>query len=69
MQRVKGRTTSGDPQRRDRAVTLLDEATPWDLIVLDEAHHARRRGAGREREGGPNVLMKLIRTAEQRPAA
>ena len=23
-----------------------DDAEPWDLIILDEAHHARRKGAG-----------------------
>jgi hypothetical protein len=32
-------------RRRDRADELL-EAEPWDLIVLDEAHHARRRAPG-----------------------
>ncbi len=33
-------------RRRDRAQVLLEEAPPWDLVVLDEAHHARRRAAG-----------------------
>jgi len=33
-------------RRRDRAAALLEEAEPWDLVVLDEAHHARRRAAG-----------------------
>src|SRR5258708_18796396 len=28
----------------------LLEAPDWDLIVLDEAHHARRRGAGTAQE-------------------
>ena len=32
-------------RRKDRAAVLLDDAEPWDLIVLDEAHHARRRAA------------------------
>ena len=48
-------------RRRDRAEALLAEAAPWDLIVLDEAHHARRRAAGSRREGGPNALLKLMR--------
>ena len=48
-------------RRRDRAEALLAEADPWDLIVLDEAHHARRRAAGGRREGGPNALLKLMR--------
>ncbi len=48
-------------RRRARAEALLAEAEPWDLIVLDEAHHARRRAAGGRREGGPNALLKLMR--------
>ena len=48
-------------RRRGRAEALLAEAEPWDLIVLDEAHHARRRAAGGRREGGPNALLKLMR--------
>ena len=48
-------------RRSERAVELLERAEPWDLIILDEAHHARRRGAGGHREGGPNTLLKLMR--------
>ena len=33
-------------RRGDRAAVLLEGAEPWDLVVLDEAHHARRQGAG-----------------------
>ena len=47
-------------RRRDRAAELLEEAEPWDLVVLDEAHHARRRAAGSQQEGGPNALLKLM---------
>ncbi|MDE0417762.1 MAG: SNF2-related protein [bacterium] len=47
-------------RRKDRASALLEQAEPWDLVVLDEAHHARRRGAGSTREGGPNTLLRLI---------
>ena len=47
-------------RRTDRAEVLLDEAEPWDLLVLDEAHHARRCGAGSQKEGGPNTLLKLM---------
>jgi SNF2 family DNA or RNA helicase len=32
----------------------------WDLIILDEAHHARRRGAGSTQEKGPNALLGLM---------
>jgi len=47
-------------RRRDRMHELLD-AEPWDLVVLDEAHHARRRGAGTPQESGPNRLLQLMR--------
>ena len=46
-------------RRRDRATELL-VAEPWDLIVLDEAHHARRRAAGTPQQGGPNALLRLM---------
>ena len=52
-------------RRRDRAAVLVD-AEPWDLIVLDEAHHARRSAAGSQREGGPNKLLQLMRTLKAR---
>jgi SNF2 family DNA or RNA helicase len=47
-------------RRADRQSELRD-APPWDLIVLDEAHHARRRGAGSQQEKGPNALLSLMR--------
>ena len=52
-------------RRKDRAAALLD-AEPWDLVVLDEAHHARRRAAGSPREGGPNRLLELMRALKAR---
>ena len=53
-------------RRRDRAAAMLEEAEPWDLVVLDEAHHARRRSAGAAREGGPNALLALMRALKER---
>ncbi len=53
-------------RRRDRAAELLEEADPWDLVVLDEAHHARRRAAGAAQEGGPNALLRLMRSLKDR---
>ena len=53
-------------RRRDRAEPLLEGAAPWDLIVLDEAHHARRRAAGSPQEGGPNALLRLMRELQSR---
>ena len=53
-------------RRRDRAAVLLDGAEPWDLVVLDEAHHARRRAAGTASEGGPNALLRLMQALKER---
>ena len=53
-------------RRRDRAADVLEDADPWDLIVLDEAHHARRRAAGGPQEGGPNALLSLMRGLKDR---
>lgn len=47
-------------RRQDRQQELA-EAEDWDLVVLDEAHHARRQGAGTAQEKGPNRLLKLMR--------
>lgn len=53
-------------RRTDRRPELLDVAEPYDLIVLDEAHHARRRGAGTATESGPNALLRLMRALKDR---
>ena len=53
-------------RRRDRAAALLEDAEPWDLVVLDEAHHARRRAAGSAQEGGPNALLGLMQGLKER---
>ena len=53
-------------RRRDRENELLEDAEPWDLIVLDEAHHARRRGAGSGTDEGPNELLRLMRRLRDR---
>ena len=52
-------------RRAERAEALLD-AEPWDLVVLDEAHHARRRGAGTGEEDRPNALLSLMRELKDR---
>jgi superfamily II DNA or RNA helicase len=55
-------------RRRDRHQELL-EAEPYDLVVLDEAHHARTRrensSSGGERLR-PNTLMQLMQLLRQR---
>jgi ERCC4-related helicase len=53
-------------RRRDREKELCEDAEPWDLIVLDEAHHARRKGAGSVAEEGPNALLRLMRRLRER---
>jgi len=53
-------------RRADRQRELLEAAEPYDLIVLDEAHHARRRGAGSTSESGPNALLRLMRLLRDR---
>ncbi|MCB1175335.1 MAG: DEAD/DEAH box helicase family protein [Leptospiraceae bacterium] len=46
-------------RRKDRQKDF-QEALNWDLILLDEAHHARRTGAGSTMEKGPNTLLQLL---------
>lgn len=46
-------------RRSDRAEELL-AAEAWDLVVLDEAHHARRKAPGSTRQGGANRLLRLM---------
>ncbi len=53
-------------RRRDRAKELLETAEAWDLAVLDEAHHARRKAPGSQQEGGPNTLLRLMRGLKDR---
>lgn len=53
-------------RRRDREKELCEDAEPWDLIILDEAHHARRKGAGSAAEEGPNALLRLMRRLRDR---
>jgi ERCC4-related helicase len=51
-------------RRSDRATELL-EADDWDLIILDEAHHARRRSP-QAREDTPNRLLGLMRQLREK---
>ncbi|MCO5106867.1 MAG: SNF2-related protein [Burkholderiaceae bacterium] len=56
-------------RRRDRQRELLEVAEPWDLVVLDEAHHARRKSPGATREGPPNLLLQLMQKLNARTRA
>lgn len=53
-------------RRQDRQREILDTADPWDLVVLDEAHHARTKGAGTPQAKGPNRLLQLMRSLKRR---
>jgi SNF2 family DNA or RNA helicase len=55
-------------RRQNRTAELLQDAEPWDLVVLDEAHHARRRAAGTASESGPNALLRLMQGLKKRTA-
>ena len=52
--------------RRENWATILLEQPPWDLVILDEAHHARRRPSRREHEDRPNALLRLMRSLQTR---
>lgn len=54
-------------RRAERSQELLT-AHPWDLIVLDEAHHARRRNPT-VREDTPNRLLNLMRSLKEKTSA
>jgi SNF2 family DNA or RNA helicase len=56
-------------RRRDRVPELLEQAEPWDLIILDEAHHARRSGgmqSGNLTDKRPNRLLSLMQSLKYR---
>ena len=44
-------------RRRSRRQQILD-AGPWDIVLVDEAHHARRRGS--KPTDTPNSLLALL---------
>lgn len=51
-------------KRRERWDELL-ESKPWDLIILDEAHHARRISPTSKRYR-PNNLLRLVKQLEKK---
>ena len=53
-------------KRRGRQTELL-EAQGWDLVVVDEAHHARRKDFLNKDQFRPNRLLELLRGSESRP--
>ena len=62
-------------RRQERAAVLLEEVKPWDVIVLDEAHHARCRATRSPQPGArgapshvnrPNALLRMMRALKER---
>lgn len=49
--------------RTDRMQTLLAASRPWDVVVVDEAHAARRRVFGSQE---PNFALQLLRGLRDR---
>lgn len=52
-------------RRRERAQALL-AAPPWDLVIVDEAHHARRRSFQDLWRRRPNRLLQLLERLRER---
>lgn len=59
-------TSSHLMRRADRARELINEADPYDLIFLDEAHHARRQGVSGNQPKGANQLLRLMQQLKQK---
>lgn len=55
-------------KRRDRRDDLIT-AHPFDLLIVDEAHHARRREFAALDRFRPNNLLRLLRDLRQRDRA
>jgi SNF2 family DNA or RNA helicase len=59
-------TSSHLMRRVDRAKELINETEPYDLIFIDEAHHARRQGVSGTQPKGPNQLLRLMQQLKHR---
>jgi SNF2 family DNA or RNA helicase len=59
-------TSSHLMRRTARSAELRERAEPWDLIILDEAHHARRKGGGLTRDRRPNRMLELMQGLKDR---
>ncbi|MDI6824342.1 MAG: SNF2-related protein [Bacillota bacterium] len=53
-------------KRAQRSAELL-QAAPWDLVIVDEAHHARRRDILARSRYRPNRLLTLLEGEGGRP--
>jgi SNF2 family DNA or RNA helicase len=53
-------------RRRDRIGELIENAENWDLIIVDEAHHGRRRGDIKSQDRRPNQMLRLLQQLPQK---
>ena len=53
-------------KRRERQ-DQLREAQPWQLVVVDEAHHARRKDFLNREQYRPNRLLELLQGTNAKP--
>ena len=53
-------------KRRERQDQLI-EAQGWDLVAVDEAHHARRKDFLNKEQYRPNRLLELLNGTQGRP--
>jgi len=51
--------------RRTERMHQLLAAEPWDLVILDEAHHARRKSP-QDRKETPNRLLQLMQQLKEK---
>jgi SNF2 family DNA or RNA helicase len=56
-------------RRRERIPELAEQAEPRDIVVIDEAHHARRKSPGLAGERRPNRLLELLYRIKDRSQA
>jgi SNF2 family DNA or RNA helicase len=54
--------------RRTERIQQLLAAEPWDLVILDEAHHARRKSPQNRKET-PNRLLELMQQLKEKTQA
>jgi ERCC4-related helicase len=54
--------------RREQRMQELLDADSWDLVVLDEAHHARRKSP-QARKDTPNRLLQLMQQLKEKTRA
>jgi superfamily II DNA or RNA helicase len=56
-------------RRPDRAAELVEQAAPWEILIVDEAHHARRKSPGQATQLRPNRLLDLLQRLQNRTQA